>query len=101
MKQFYVKDGQFWLDDAPLFIHAGEFHYFRTPADQWAHRLGLLKAAGFNAVVGGFKFNTNGFPIQDFHVFEVIKDSAGRVSLKTIATPLKAHRDAYVGECKL
>ena len=50
MKQFYVKDGQFWLDDAPLFIHAGEFHYFRTPADQWAHRLGLLKAAGFNAV---------------------------------------------------
>jgi hypothetical protein len=29
----------------------------------------------------------------------VAKDSAGRVSLKTIATPLKAHRDAYVSEC--
>ncbi len=50
MPHFYVQDGQFWLDDQPLFIQAGEFHYFRTPADQWAQRLGLLKAAGFNSV---------------------------------------------------
>lgn len=50
MNRFYVQDGQFWLDDQPLFIQAGEFHYFRTPADQWAHRLGLLQTAGFNAV---------------------------------------------------
>lgn len=50
MSTFYVKEGQFWLNDQPLFIHAGEFHYFRTPADQWAHRLGLLQAAGFNTV---------------------------------------------------
>lgn len=50
MNRFIVRDGQFWLDGAPLFLHAGEFHYFRTPADEWPHRLGLLKAAGFNAV---------------------------------------------------
>lgn len=50
MNTFYAKDGQFWLNDQPLFIHAGEFHYFRTPPDQWAHRLGLLKGAGFNTV---------------------------------------------------
>ncbi|NWF68487.1 MAG: beta-galactosidase [Chloroflexi bacterium] len=50
MSTFYVRDGLFWLNDQPLFIQAGEFHYFRTPADQWAHRLGLLRAAGFNAV---------------------------------------------------
>jgi beta-galactosidase len=47
---FDIKDGHFWLNDQPLFIHAGEFHYFRTPADQWAHRLGLLKIAGFNTL---------------------------------------------------
>jgi beta-galactosidase len=47
---FCAKDGQFWLNDQPQFIHAGEFHYFRTPADQWAHRLGLLRTAGFNTV---------------------------------------------------
>ena len=50
MNTFEVKDGQFWLNDQPLFIQAGEFHYYRTPADQWAHRLDLLRAAGFNAV---------------------------------------------------
>lgn len=47
---FYAKDGQFWLNDQPQFIQAGEFHYFRTPAEQWAHRLGLLQTAGFNTV---------------------------------------------------
>jgi beta-galactosidase len=50
MPHFTIKDNQFWLDSAPLFIHAGEFHYFRTPADQWVHRLELLRAAGFNTV---------------------------------------------------
>lgn len=50
MPTLTVAQGRFWLDGRPLFIHAGEFHYFRTPADQWAHRLGLLKAAGLNTV---------------------------------------------------
>jgi beta-galactosidase len=47
---FSVKGGQFWLDDQPLLIQAGEFHYFRAPVDQWRHRLSLLQTAGFNAV---------------------------------------------------
>ncbi|NWG34665.1 MAG: beta-galactosidase [Chloroflexi bacterium] len=50
MPTFTLHNRQFWLDDQPLLLQAGEFHYFRTPADQWAHRLGLLKQAGFNAV---------------------------------------------------
>ena len=50
MTAFSVHDGQFWLDDQPVLLQAGEFHYYRTPADQWAHRLGLLKQAGFNTV---------------------------------------------------
>ena len=41
MSNFYVRDGHFWIDDQPQLIQAGEFHYFRTPQDQWAHRLGL------------------------------------------------------------
>ncbi len=59
-----------------------------------------LRAADYASLRGAYKFDVNGYPIQDFHVFQVAKDSAGRVSLKTIATPLKAHRDAYVSECK-
>lgn len=50
MANFAVRQGQFWLDDQPLLLQAGEFHYFRSPAEQWRQRLGLLKDAGFNAV---------------------------------------------------
>jgi beta-galactosidase len=50
MSQLTAQNGQFWLDDQPILIQAGEFHYYRTPQDQWAHRLGLLKDAGFNTV---------------------------------------------------
>jgi branched-chain amino acid transport system substrate-binding protein len=60
-----------------------------------------LKAADFQSVRGSFKFNTNNFPIQDLHMFEAVKDSQGRMTLKTIATPLKADQDAYVGSCPL
>jgi branched-chain amino acid transport system substrate-binding protein len=35
------------------------------------------------------------------HVFEVAKDAKGRVSLKTIGTPMKAHQDAYAAQCAL
>lgn len=59
-----------------------------------------LRAADYASLRGNYKFGVNGFPVQDFHIFEVAKDNGGRVSLKTIATPLKAHQDAYVGECK-
>ncbi|HBF40533.1 MAG TPA: glycoside hydrolase, partial [Anaerolineaceae bacterium] len=50
MSKFFAKDNQFWLDDQPVFIQAGEFHYFRTPRAEWRQRLELLKQAGFNAV---------------------------------------------------
>ncbi len=50
MDSFYAQDGQFWLNGSPQLIQAGEFHYFRGPRENWRHRLGLLQAAGFNAV---------------------------------------------------
>ena len=60
-----------------------------------------LKSADFKSVRGDFKFGNNNFPVQDMHVFEVAKDAKGRVSLKTIATPLKEHKDAYHAQCQL
>ena len=60
-----------------------------------------LKAADFKSVRGNFKFNNNGFPIQDMYVFEVAKDAKGRVSLKTLGAPLKDHQDAYHTQCAL
>ena len=60
-----------------------------------------LKAADFKSVRGNFRFGNNNLPIQDQHIFEVAKDAKGRVSLKTIATPLKDHQDAYHALCAM
>ena len=60
-----------------------------------------LKAADFKSLRGNFKFNNNNFPIQDMYVFEVAKDAKGRVNLKTIASPLKDHQDAYHTQCQM
>ena len=122
--------GQFWAPDtdnptSKAFVEAFEKKYNRIPsqyaaqsydaallldsaigkvkgnvADKKAFQA-ALKAADFKSVRGNFKFNTNGFPIQDQYVFEVAKDAKGRVSLKTIGSPLKDHKDAYHTQCKL
>jgi branched-chain amino acid transport system substrate-binding protein len=63
--------------------------------------LAALKAADFKSVRGSFRFNNNNFPIQDMYVFEVATDPKGRYSLKTLATPLKNHEDAYHTQCPL
>jgi branched-chain amino acid transport system substrate-binding protein len=66
-----------------------------------AARRAALRQADFKSLRGDLKFSANGFPVQDLHVFEVAKDNTGEVSLKTIATPLKAHADAYVAQCPI
>ena len=45
--------------------------------------------------------NNNNFPINDWYAFEVAKDAKGRVSLKTIATPLKDYEDSYHAQCPM
>ena len=60
-----------------------------------------LRAADYDSLRGSYQIGKNGFPIQDFHVFEVVKDEAGQAALKTIATPLPKHQDAYASECPL
>lgn len=50
MTTFSLRSGQFLLDGQPVLLQAGEFHYYRTPKEEWPQRLGLLKAAGFNTL---------------------------------------------------
>ena len=86
--------------DAALLLDSAIGKVKGNVADKKAF-MAALKAADFKSVRGNFKFNNNGFPIQDQHIFEVAKDAKGRVSLKTIATPLKDHSDAYHTQCAL
>ena len=60
-----------------------------------------LRAANFKSVRGDFKLNVNQVPIQSYYLREVVKEPNGRITNKLIGTVLKAHPDAYVGECKM
>jgi branched-chain amino acid transport system substrate-binding protein len=60
-----------------------------------------LKAARFDSVRGAFKFNRNQFPIQNYYLRVVGKDSQGRLVNKTLGTIFKDHGDAYVQDCAM
>ena len=86
--------------DSALLIDSALAKVKGNVADKKAF-MAALKAADFKSLRGNFKYNTNNFPIQDLHVFEAIKDSQGRMTLKTVATPLKADKDSYFDKCAL
>jgi branched-chain amino acid transport system substrate-binding protein len=60
-----------------------------------------IAAAKFDSVRGAFKFNSNGYPIQDYYLRVITKDAQGRITNRTLGTVFKNHADAYVGECKM
>lgn len=60
-----------------------------------------LKQGSTKSVRGTLQFNNNNFPINDWYAFEVAKDAKGRVSLKTVATPLKDYKDSYHAQCAM
>lgn len=60
-----------------------------------------LQAADFKSVRGDFAFNTNQFPIEDFHLLEVGLDTSGRVSMIDKGVLLAHHKDAFYQQCKM
>ena len=60
-----------------------------------------LKAARFESVRGALKFNRNQYPIQNYYLRVVGKDSQGRLVNKTIGTVFKDRGDAYVQDCPM
>jgi len=60
-----------------------------------------MKKADFKSLRGGFKFNTNQFPIQNFYIQEAVKDPEGMMTVKTIATAVKDAKDPYYEKCPM
>ena len=60
-----------------------------------------LENVKFDTVRGKFRFNTNHYPVQDFYLAEIVKDTKGRnvYAMRGLISP--DHVDAYVGECKM
>jgi len=60
-----------------------------------------MKKANFKSLRGDFKFGTNQFPIENFYIQETVKDPAGMMTVKTIATAVTAAVDSYADKCPM
>ena len=60
-----------------------------------------LKSVKAKSVHGPYRINNNGYPVQDYYLRVVGKDSKGRIVNKKIGTVFTNHADAYAKECPL
>ena len=60
-----------------------------------------MRQANFASVRGPYKYNHNHFPIQNFYIQEVVQDAESHLTLKTVETILKDHKDAYADKCPM
>jgi len=63
--------------------------------------LAALKKADFKSPRGAFRFNTNQFPVQDFHQAKVVKHTDGKPRIVIEDIALKDYGDAYATECPM
>jgi branched-chain amino acid transport system substrate-binding protein len=60
-----------------------------------------LRKANFHSLRGAFKFNVNGYPIQDFYLTKVAKRADGKFETEIVEKVLSNNADAYAKDCKL
>jgi branched-chain amino acid transport system substrate-binding protein len=60
-----------------------------------------LKKADFTSLRGAFKFNTNGYPIQDFYLTKVAKRPDGKFQTEIVQKVFENYGDRYARECAL
>ena len=58
-----------------------------------------LKKADFTSLRGGFKFNTNGYPIQDFYLTKVAKRPDGKFQTEIAQKVFENYGDRYAKDC--
>src|ERR1700748_2028041 len=58
-----------------------------------------LKKADFTSLRGGFKFNTNGYPIQDFYLTKVAKRPDGKFQTEIVQKVFEKYGDGYAKDC--
>jgi branched-chain amino acid transport system substrate-binding protein len=58
-----------------------------------------LKKADFTSLRGGFKFNTNGYPIQNFYLTKVAKRPDGKYQTEIVEKVFENYGDSYAKDC--
>ena len=60
-----------------------------------------LRKANFKSVRGPFKFNVNGYPIEDFYLTKVAARPDGKYQTEIVEKILTNNADPYAKDCKL
>jgi len=60
-----------------------------------------IRKADFKSVRGAFKFNSNGFPVQDFYLVKVAKRADGKFQTEIVQKVFANAADSYASECPL
>ncbi|MEO8319233.1 MAG: ABC transporter substrate-binding protein, partial [Bradyrhizobium sp.] len=58
-----------------------------------------LKKADFTSLRGDFKFNTNGYPIQNFYLTKVAKRADGKFQTEIVEKVFSNYGDRYAKDC--
>ena len=59
-----------------------------------------LKKADFKSLRGPFKFNVNGYPIEDFYLTKVVKRADGKYQTSIVERVFANSADPYAKDCK-
>jgi len=85
--------------DAAMLIDSAVRSLNGNLSDKRALRAALNKA-DFKSLRGSFKFNSNGYPIQDFYLTEVAKRADGKFQTEIVEKVLANNADRYAKDCK-
>ncbi len=60
-----------------------------------------MRQANFDSIRGKYSYGNNHFPIQNFYLRQVVKDSEGKFTTKIVSTVYENHQDTYAKDCKM
>ena len=86
--------------DAALLIDSALKQTKGSTKDKDALRAALMKA-DFKSVRGGFKFNTNHYPIQDFYLVKVGQRPDGKFETQIAQKVFSNYADSYAKDCPM
>ncbi|MGA9865584.1 MAG: ABC transporter substrate-binding protein [Acetobacteraceae bacterium] len=102
LKAYHYVPGSYAMQgyDAAQAIDAALRHTDGDTADK-AKLRAAMRLADFDSPRGDFKFNTNGYPIQDFYLVKAAKRTDGLYETEIVKKIFSDQADSFAKECSL
>jgi branched-chain amino acid transport system substrate-binding protein len=86
--------------DAALLIDSAVRQVQGNVGNKDALRAAMMKA-DFKSLRGGFKFNSNHYPIQDFYLVKVAKRADGKFETQIVKMVFESYADTHATDCAM